>query len=415
MTITESWPVPAEVPIAPTSYLVRASGDPAPWTSLPVTRWGADGAWPPPPAWVREVIGRLVADDFAGARDVLADMRAIAEHRGSERDAALVEQFTLRAALYEGRLEEAREAAEQAVATALWRGEEGAGTAATAHAVLAVVDAEQGALEEAGRHLRMARRLGVFAEGMPVADLLMRADAAVQAAAGLPELALRAWMPLFDDPSAWADAVALYPAMVVAACAAAVAAGRPALAERVLASAEWSAAAHDLAPSLVAVVAHVRGTREEQAPAEPGLAALAASPRRLLAAVVHEDAAQALERARQRGPAVAMAKKALTLYAECGATTALQRVRQWLRVRGVSLIPHQRRGRPSFGWDALSEAEGRVVRLVAEGLTNRQIGERLYVSRFTVDTHIRHVFTKLGLSSRVALTRTYLDHLAENA
>ena len=130
---------------------------------------------------------------------------------------------------------------------------------------------------------------------------------------------------------------------------------------------------------------------------------------------MHEEAAGALEAAGQQARAVAVAREACELYAECAATAALQRVRQWLRARGVNLIPRHRRGRPSFGWEALSEAEGRVVRLVAEGLTNRQIGERLYLSRFTVDAHLRHVFAKLGLSSRVALTRAYLDRLAVGA
>jgi DNA-binding NarL/FixJ family response regulator len=40
---------------------------------------------------------------------------------------------------------------------------------------------------------------------------------------------------------------------------------------------------------------------------------------------------------------------------------------------------------------------------VAEGLTNRQVAERLFVSRYTVETHVSHIFTKLDLSSRVEL------------
>jgi DNA-binding NarL/FixJ family response regulator len=51
----------------------------------------------------------------------------------------------------------------------------------------------------------------------------------------------------------------------------------------------------------------------------------------------------------------------------------------------------------------LSPAELRVARLVADGLTNRQIGERLYVSPRTVDTHVAHMFAKLNVSSRVRL------------
>ena len=59
--------------------------------------------------------------------------------------------------------------------------------------------------------------------------------------------------------------------------------------------------------------------------------------------------------------------------------------------------------RPTFGWGSLPEAELRVVGLAAEGLTNRQIGERLFVSRRTVATHLEHVFQKLGFSTRARL------------
>jgi predicted ATPase/class 3 adenylate cyclase/DNA-binding CsgD family transcriptional regulator len=61
------------------------------------------------------------------------------------------------------------------------------------------------------------------------------------------------------------------------------------------------------------------------------------------------------------------------------------------------------RKRPSRGWDSLSPAEVRVVQLVAKGLTNPQIGERLFISRRTVQAHLSHVFAKLGVASRAEL------------
>jgi predicted ATPase/class 3 adenylate cyclase/DNA-binding CsgD family transcriptional regulator len=61
------------------------------------------------------------------------------------------------------------------------------------------------------------------------------------------------------------------------------------------------------------------------------------------------------------------------------------------------------RKRPSWGWESLSPAEVRVVQLVAEGLTNPQIGERLFISRRTVQAHLSHVFAKLGVASRAQL------------
>jgi DNA-binding CsgD family transcriptional regulator len=61
------------------------------------------------------------------------------------------------------------------------------------------------------------------------------------------------------------------------------------------------------------------------------------------------------------------------------------------------------RKRPLRGWESLSPAELRVVELVAEGLTNPQIGERLFISPRTVQAHLSHVFAKLAVSSRAEL------------
>jgi DNA-binding NarL/FixJ family response regulator len=61
------------------------------------------------------------------------------------------------------------------------------------------------------------------------------------------------------------------------------------------------------------------------------------------------------------------------------------------------------RGRPSHGWESLTPTELAVVDLVAEGLTNPQIAARLMVERSTIKTHMRHVFTKLGVSTRAEL------------
>ena len=61
------------------------------------------------------------------------------------------------------------------------------------------------------------------------------------------------------------------------------------------------------------------------------------------------------------------------------------------------------RKRPSSGWDALTPMERQVVDLAAEGLTNPQIAERLFVARGTVKVHLGHVFSKLGVTTRTEL------------
>jgi DNA-binding CsgD family transcriptional regulator len=58
----------------------------------------------------------------------------------------------------------------------------------------------------------------------------------------------------------------------------------------------------------------------------------------------------------------------------------------------------------------MTDSELAVVRLVAEGLTNTQVAERLYISPHTVSGHLRHAFDKLGINSRVALSRIATEH-----
>jgi DNA-binding CsgD family transcriptional regulator len=54
-------------------------------------------------------------------------------------------------------------------------------------------------------------------------------------------------------------------------------------------------------------------------------------------------------------------------------------------------------------WDALTPAEIEVVKLVAAGLTNPQVAERLFVSRSTVHSHLKRVFKKLRVATRTEL------------
>jgi predicted ATPase/class 3 adenylate cyclase/DNA-binding CsgD family transcriptional regulator len=68
------------------------------------------------------------------------------------------------------------------------------------------------------------------------------------------------------------------------------------------------------------------------------------------------------------------------------------------------------RKRPASGWASLTPTERDVVRLVSEGLANNDIATRLFVSPRTVQTHLTHVYTKLGLSSRVQLVQEAARH-----
>ena len=79
------------------------------------------------------------------------------------------------------------------------------------------------------------------------------------------------------------------------------------------------------------------------------------------------------------------------------------------RTRAVAYAQRARgeRKRPTTGWDSLTPTEVNVVRLVASGLTNKEVGRELLMGAETVKTHLSHVYDKLGVRSRAALVTEY--------
>ena len=71
------------------------------------------------------------------------------------------------------------------------------------------------------------------------------------------------------------------------------------------------------------------------------------------------------------------------------------------------LVPRER---ADTGWAAMTDSELAVARLVAQGLTNREVAEQLFVSPHTVSSHLRSIFAKLDINSRLALARIAAEH-----
>jgi DNA-binding CsgD family transcriptional regulator len=132
-------------------------------------------------------------------------------------------------------------------------------------------------------------------------------------------------------------------------------------------------------------------------------------PRPLATASALEDAGVAAKAHGRQDEAVEMLGSALETYTQSGATWDAGRVRGRLRQLGV-----RRRlstvVRPQQGWAALTRSELDVVRLVAQGMTNRLVAEKLFLSSHTVSTHLRHAFSKLGIRSRIELTHLVARH-----
>ena len=87
-------------------------------------------------------------------------------------------------------------------------------------------------------------------------------------------------------------------------------------------------------------------------------------------------------------------------FERLGAQGWAQRARRELRAAGED-IPR----RPADSWYQLTPQETQIATLVAEGLSNREIGRRLYLSHRTVASHLYRMFPKLGVSSRAQLAR----------
>ena len=161
--------------------------------------------------------------------------------------------------------------------------------------------------------------------------------------------------------------------------------------------------------SVTATAAHVRGLLDSSdAALREAVRLFERSSRRLELAAALEDLGVEMI-ATDRDAAIEALGRTLALYTELGATWDARRVRSRLRELGVRrrLVAAEPE---TNGWTALTASELNVVRLVVEGLTNREVAERLFVSPHTVNSHLRHVFTKLGITSRIDLARRARDH-----
>jgi len=182
-----------------------------------------------------------------------------------------------------------------------------------------------------------------------------------------------------------------------------------ALAQLALSTSQRRAELNPSIHSIAATAAHVRGLLERnQADLRDAGARFERAPRPLeLASALEDLGAEVI--ATDRDAAIDVLGRTLALYTEAGAIWDARRVRSRLRELGVRrrLVTAEPE---TSGWAALTTSELTVARLVAEGLTNREVAERLFVSPHTVNSHLRHVFSKLGINSRVELARLARDY-----
>jgi DNA-binding CsgD family transcriptional regulator len=107
-----------------------------------------------------------------------------------------------------------------------------------------------------------------------------------------------------------------------------------------------------------------------------------------------------LRRQRRRADAREQLRTAFGMLEAMGIEAFAERARRELQATGETA-----RKRTAQTSDQLTAQESQVAQLAGEGLSNTEIGARLFISPKTVDYHLRKIFTKLGISSRIHLAR----------
>ena len=185
----------------------------------------------------------------------------------------------------------------------------------------------------------------------------------------------------------------------------AVAASDDELAKHAIEQAEHRCELNPGVVSFKAAVAHARGLwRSSTRLLDTAASLFETGQRPLAAASALEDLGRLQVAEGATDDAIASLDRALAIDAQVGASWDAARVRRRLRQLGVRrrIITSKR---PATGWEALTSAEAAIAQLASEGKTNREIAETLFISPHTVNSHLRHIFDKLGVNSRVSLTR----------
>ena len=209
----------------------------------------------------------------------------------------------------------------------------------------------------------------------------------------------RAWADDIGEDRLWYLRHYLVPDLV----AVTLAAGDPVAGRRAADSLGAYAARHPV-PALRRSARHARALADQDADA---LAEVAVghdqAGRPLLAAQAREQRARLLAAAGRDNDARTTLCEAVSGYEAMDASWDMARASTLLRTFGFHRGARGPRRRPKTGWDALTNTERVVAGLVAEGLSNPAIADRMFLSRRTVQGHVSNILAKLGVTSRVEL------------
>jgi DNA-binding CsgD family transcriptional regulator/tetratricopeptide (TPR) repeat protein len=308
--------------------------------------------------------------------------------------------------LANGRLADAATASQAALATAEALGAHG--YASTARSVLAVIALRRGDIAAAAGHIasrpaQMPHFPGLYARIENTA-----AEAQISEARDGPAAAIAHIRRVFAELPAHRGLLLGDPAIAAWVVRTALAAGDDELALFAARTAEALASDNPGFPAVAAAAAHSLGLAGQDLERLAQAAAEHTDP--WAQASVAEDSGVLHARQSDRDQAIHHLTQAIHGYQQVGATTDTARIRHRLRKLGV-----RRRhwslsaDRPVSGWQSLTGTERTASELVAQGLNNQQVANQMYISVHTVAFHMRQIFRKLNIGSRVELARIVIQ------
>ncbi|MBC6468399.1 AAA family ATPase [Actinomadura alba] len=361
------------------------------------------------PLWTWMVRALIAADQFEEATAVCAAIKQEAEKLGEARPDPLWHGYRAELLAAEGRLEEARVEAEAALRLTDRSAPE---DSVPARMVIARISMHRGDLATASEQLRMTERL---VTGDAAADKagLNWALAQFHAVSGRPAMMVQTLINV--EGQVTPDSLLFTEAPTAAAMLVRLArqVGLDAEAERAAEFARRITERNPTVPSLAGGAEHAEGVlRRDPVALHRAVELYRLAARPLAAGSALEDAAREEQSIRNKARTVRLLESAMDLYLDCGAQRDVARVQKKLRRLGVHNVRGLGADRPKAGWESLTSAELRVVRAIVDGRTNREAASILFLSPHTVDSHLRRVFSKLDINSRVELTKHFIAHEA---
>ena len=345
------------------------------------------------------MLARLGELDEAGR--LVSDVREDARQLGLAGQAVSVDFLAARLALLAGRPAEAVAGAEEALRRADQLGAHLFSLAGLAS--LATLALRSGDLRVAGEQVdRFQARIAEYGAACGHDLCLITAAQVAEARDGAERSAAQV--------AALYAAVTSQPAMLMAEASVAAWLVRFALraqdrahAGAVSAAADRLAAGNPGFGALAAAAAHARGLLRRDPAALRQAATSSCDPWTRASAA--EDLSLLLREQKDFAGAALSLEESLTGYERTAALRDARRVRRRLRGLGIRRRHCTYANRPRSGWESLTDTERSVSALVAQGLTNQKIASEMFLSPHTVAFHLRQVFRKLDIGSRVDLAR----------